>query len=126
MQLHLTYEDIEIVYEECLSIIKNTESGDIVKNLVIALNDVKGFPIPCDINTITSEEKDAIILWINESSERLYKFSEQKALPDTFEYGDVIEIHDGAEEYQFYIGEFSGIAIADDQENIDIYIRQIR
>lgn len=117
------YEDIEIVYEECLSIIKNTESGDIVKNLVIALNDVKGFPIPCDINTITSEEKDAIILWIDESSERLYKFSEQKALPDTFEYGDVIEIHDGAEEYQFYIGEFSGIAIAGDQENIDIYIK---
>lgn len=117
------YEDIVVVYDECLSIIKNTESGDIVKNLVITLNDVKGFPSPCDINTITSEEKDAIILWIDESSERLYKFSEQKALPDTFGYGDMIEIHDGAEVYQFYIGEFSGITIAGDQENIDIYIK---
>lgn len=117
------YEDIVVVYDECLSIIKNTESGDIVKNLVITLNDVKGFPSPCDINTITSEEKDAIILWIDESSERLYKFSEQKALPDTFGYGDMIEIHDGAEVYQFYIGEFSGITIAGDQETIDIYIK---
>lgn len=117
------YEDIVVVYDECLSIIKNTESGDIVKNLVITLNDVKGFPSPCDISTITSEEKDAIILWIDESSERLYKFSEQKALPDTFGYGDMIEIHNGAEVYQFYIGEFSGITIAGDQETIDIYIK---
>lgn len=117
------YEDIVVVYDECSSIIKDTESGDIVKNLVIALKDVKGFPIPCDINTITSEEKDAIILWIDESGERLYKFSKQKALPDTFGYGEVIEIHDGEEVYQFYIGEFSGIAIAGDQETIDIYIK---
>lgn len=49
---------------------------------------------------------------------------EQKGLPDNFKYGDTIEIQNGLEKYQFNIGEFSGIATAGDQEDIELSIKR--
>lgn len=63
-----------------------------------------------------------IVLWVDQSYERLCKLSEQKSLPDNFIYGDTIEIHNGLETYQLNIGEFSGMATAGDQEDIDLSI----
>lgn len=122
-ELYQEYDTIAAVYDELLSVIKDTESKDIVKQLTLNLKDITGFPVPADINDITAQEKDEIIYWVDQSYERLYKLSEQKGLPDNFKYGDTIEIQNGLEKYQFNIGEFSGIATAGDQEDIDLSIK---
>ena len=122
-ELYQEYDTIAAVYDELLSVIKDTESKDIVKQLTLNLKDITGFPVPADINDITAQEKDEIIYWVDQSYERLYKLSEQKGLPDNFKYGDTIEIQNGLEKYQFNIGEFSGIATAGDQEDIELSIK---
>ena len=94
-----------------------------MKQLTSNLKDITGFPVPADLNAITAQEKDEIICWVDQSYERLYKLSEQKGLPDNFKYGDTIEIQNGLEKYQFNIGEFSGIATAGDQEDIELSIK---
>lgn len=86
------------------------------------MKDIKGFPVSTDTNNITSDEKEEIDSWADQSYERLYKLSEQQRLPDNFEYGDTIEIHNGMETYQFNIGEFSGAVEAGDQEDIPLSI----
>ena len=121
-KLYEEYEEIAIVYDELLSVIKDAESSEVIKKLSFALKDVEGFPTPYNVNDIDSEEKDAIVLWVDQSYERLCKLSEQKSLPDNFIYGDTIEIHNGLETYQLNIGEFSGMATAGDQEDIDLSI----
>ena len=122
-ELYQEYENIAAVYDELLSVIKDTESKDIMKQLILNLKNITEFPVPSDINNITAQEKDEIIYWVDQSYERLYKLSEQKGLPDNFKYGDIIEIQNGLEKYQFNIGEFSGIAVAGDQEDIDLSIK---
>lgn len=122
-ELYQEYENIAAVYDELLSIIKYTESKDIMKQLTLNLKNITEVPVPSDINNITAQEKDEIIYWVDQSYERLYKLSEQKDLPDNFKYGDIIEIQNGLEKYQFNIGEFSGIAVAGDQEDIDLSIK---
>lgn len=121
-KLYEEYEEIAIVYDELLSVIKDAESSEVIKKLSFALKDVEGFPTPHNVNDIDSEEKDEIVLWVDQSYERLCKLSEQKSLPDNFIYGDTIEIHNGLETYQLNIGEFSGMATAGDQEDIDLSI----
>ena len=122
-ELYQEYENIAAVYDELLSVIKDTESKDIMKQLTLNLKNITEVPVPSDINNITAQEKDEIIYWVDQSYERLYKLSEQKDLPDNFKYGDIIEIQNGLEKYQFNIGEFSGIAVAGDQEDIDLSIK---
>lgn len=122
-ELYQKYDTIAAMYDELLSVIKDTESKEIVKQLTSNLKDITGFPVPADLNAITAQEKDEIICWVDQSYERLYKLSEQKGLPDNFKYGDTIEIQNGLEKYQFNIGEFSGIATAGDQEDIELSIK---
>lgn len=122
-ELYQKYDTIAAMYDELLSVIKDTESKEIVKQLTSNLKDITGFPVPADLNAITAQEKDEIICWVDQSYERLYKLSEQKGLPDNFKYGDTIEIQNGSEKYQFNIGEFSGIATAGDQEDIELSIK---
>ena len=121
-KLYEEYEKIAIVYDELLSVIKEAESSEVIKKLSFALKDVEGFPTPHNINDIDSEEQEEIVLWVDQSYERLCKLSEQGNLPDNFKYGDTIEIHNGLDTYQLNIGEFSGIAEAGDQEDIGLSI----
>lgn len=100
----------------------DTEKSYSIKQLVLGMKDIKGFPVSTDTNNITSDEKEEIDSWADQSYERLYKLSEQQRLPDNFEYGDTIEIHNGMETYQFNIGEFSGAVEAGDQEDIPLSI----
>ena len=120
--LYQEYEDIACIYDEFLSIIRDTEKSYSIKQLVLGMKDIKGFPVSTDTNNITSDEKEEIDSWADQSYERLYKLSEQQRLPDNFEYGDTIEIHNGMETYQFNIGEFSGAVEAGDQEDIPLSI----
>lgn len=120
--LYQEYEDIACIYDEFLSVIRDTEKSNSIKQLVLGMKDIEGFPVPTDINNMTSDEKEEIDLWADKSYERLYKLSEQQGLPDNFEYGDTIEIHNRMETYQFNIGKFSGVVEAGDQEDIPLSI----
>lgn len=110
--MYQEYEDIACIYDEFLSVIRDTEKSNSIKQLVLGMKDIEGFPVPTDINNMTSDEKEEIDLWADKSYERLHKLSEQQGLPDNFEYGDTIEIHNRMETYQFNIGEFSGVVEA--------------
>ena len=120
--LYQEYEDIACIYDKFLSVIRDTEKSNSIKQLILGMKDVEGFPFPSDVNNITFDEKKEIDLWADQSYERLYKLSEQQRLPDNFKYGDTIEIHNRMEIYQFNIGEFSGGVEAGDQEDIDLSI----
>ena len=54
------------MYDELLSVIKDTESKEIVKQLTSNLKDITGFPVPADLNAITAQERMKLFAgWIN-------------------------------------------------------------
>jgi hypothetical protein len=69
------------------------------------------------------EEVDEVILWADQSYDRLSVFSEQANLSDNFKYGETIEIRYNDEIYKFVVDELLGIPFVGDEELIDLPIK---
>lgn len=55
--LYQEYEDIACIYDKFLSVIRDTEKSNSIKQLILGMKDVEGFPFPSDVNNITFDEK---------------------------------------------------------------------
>lgn len=121
--LYQEYEDVASIYDEFVTSIKESKSKDAIKQLAIKLSGNETFPVPNDLDTITDEDMDEIIGWADQYYERLSALSEQSILPDSFKYGDTIEIGNGEECFILAVGELLGTPSAGDEELIDLSIK---
>lgn len=121
--LYQEYEDIATVYDEFVMSIKESKPKDVIKQLSIKLSIDDTFPVPNDLDSITDEDMDEIIGWADQSYERLSDLSEQSSLPDSFNYGDTIEISNGEECFILVVGELLGTPSAGDEELIYLSIK---
>lgn len=120
--LYREYEEIATLYDDLVVSIKESKSKEAIKQLAIMMDDMEMFPMPFNLDEITDEEVDEVVSWANQSYDRLSEFSEQSKIPDSFNYGDTIEICNGEEVYKFVIDQLIGIPTAGDQELIDLSI----
>lgn len=121
--LYQEYEEVATIYDGFVTSINKNGAKDIIRQLAIRIDDIGMFPMPTDLDAITDEEVDKIILWADQSYDRLSEFSEQENLPDYFKYGETIEIHNGKEVYKFVVGKLEGTPSAGDMELIDLSIK---
>lgn len=122
-RLYQEYEEMATVYDEFATLIEGSASKDVIKQLALKMDDLLMFPMPSDLNKISDEEVSEVILWAEQSYDRLYELSEQAKIPDYFNYGDTIEICNGQEIYQLVIGELFGTPSAGNEELIDLSIK---
>lgn len=117
------YEEVATVYDDFVTYIKGSTSKDDIKKLALKMDDSLMFPMPADLDKISDEEVNEVILWAEQSYDRLSELSEQAKLPDYFNYGDTIEICNGEEIYQLVVGKLFGTPSAGDEELIDLSIK---
>ena len=121
--LYQEYEDVATIYDNFVTSIKESESKDVIKQLAIRMEGMEMFPMPSNLDEITDEEVDEVVLWVEQSYDRLSELSEQSNLPDHFNYGEMIEIHNDQEIYKFVINKLLGTPSAGDEELIDLSIK---
>ena len=117
------YEEVATIYDDFVTYIKESRSKNSIKQLAFKMDGLSMFPISADLDTISDKEIDEVILWADQSYDRLSELSEQTNLPDCFNFGEIIEIHNGKEIYKFVIDEFVGTPSVGDEELIDLSIK---
>lgn len=123
-KLYKEYEDMATVYKDFVLFVKEeNKAKNVIKKLVISMDESEIFPELSNLNEITDEEMKEVILWAEQSYNRLSEFSEQASLPDYITYGETIEIRNGEETYMFDIGELLRMPLAGDEEKIDLLIK---
>lgn len=114
------YEKIADVYYHLIDLIEKNKSKDLLVRLASIINDERICPACSESESITDEDVENILCWASESFDRISEFSQQKKLPETFTYGDAINIHTCEDNYKFIIEEFS--AVPSEGDNIDIHL----
>ncbi len=121
--LYGEYEEIAAIYDDFVEIINNGNSKEVIKLLSKNLSGSVEFPHPVNLNKISDDEIDKVVLWAKQACDRLSKLSKKRNLPNTISYGEVIDIFDNDEQYKLVINNFEATPSKGDVEYIDINIK---
>ncbi len=121
--VYKSYEDICLTYDMLIDIIKINREKARNKLLKLSkiINKKNSFPLGSDIDVITDDDIEGIIIWAENNYNRTSKLADKSYLPDSIGYGETVAfIDDKDNEYRLSLDSFMGIPSGGELETIDI------